>query len=85
RGVTAVSADGELPRRLRIVGLIAGAERVQALAEAAADRRHDVLGRLLPADPGGFALAWLATAVYASAAAESLLLAAWTPDMSAAN
>ncbi|MFD8966538.1 hypothetical protein ACFV0C_16310 [Streptomyces sp. NPDC059568] len=85
RAVTAVSADGELPRRLRTVGLTAGAERLQALAEAAADRRHDVLGRLLPADPGGFALAWLATAVYASAAAESLLLAAWTPDMSAAN
>ncbi|MEV7681825.1 hypothetical protein AB0O64_25220 [Streptomyces sp. NPDC088341] len=85
RAVTAVSADGELPRRLRTVGLTAGAELVQSLAEAAADRRHDVLGRLLPADPRGFALAWLAAAVYASAAAESLLLAAWTPDIPAAN
>ncbi|WP_169922674.1 hypothetical protein, partial [Streptomyces lushanensis] len=85
RAVTAVSADGELPRRLRTVGLTGGAERVEALAEAAADRRHDVLGRLLPADPRGFALAWLATAVYVSAAAESLLLAAWTPDGSPAN
>ncbi|MFE4830459.1 hypothetical protein [Streptomyces sp. NPDC056672] len=85
RAVTAVSADGELPRRLRTVGLTAGAELVRSLAEAAADRRHDVLGRLLPADPRGFALAWLAAAVYASAAAESLLLAAWTPDMPAAN
>ncbi|MGW2056040.1 hypothetical protein ACWCOZ_19375 [Streptomyces sp. NPDC001840] len=83
RAVTAVSADGELPRRLRAVGLTTGAERVRALAEAAADRRHDVLGRLLPADPEKFALAWLAAAVYASAAAESLLLAAWTPDISA--
>ncbi|MGW6740476.1 hypothetical protein ACWGDX_06970 [Streptomyces sp. NPDC055025] len=85
RAVTAVSADGELPRRLRTVGLTAGAELVRSLAEAAADRRHDVLGRLLPADPRGFALAWLAAAVYVSAAAESLLLAAWTPDIPAAN
>ncbi|MFF1421762.1 hypothetical protein [Streptomyces sp. NPDC058280] len=83
RPVSAASADGELPRRLRAVGLTTGAQRVQALAEAAADRRHDVLGRLLPADPEGFALAWLAAAVYASAAAESLLLAAWSsPDIS---
>ncbi|MFI5757063.1 hypothetical protein [Streptomyces sp. NPDC051569] len=79
RAVSAASADGELPRRLRAVGLTTGAERIQALAEAASARRHDVLGRLLPADPEGFALAWLAAAVYATAATESLLLAAWTP------
>ncbi|MFJ5109549.1 hypothetical protein ACIQAD_02660 [Streptomyces sp. NPDC088551] len=79
RAVTAASADDELPRRLRAVGLTTGARRVEALTEAAADRRHDVLGRLLPADPGGFALAWLSAAVYASAATESLLVAAWTP------
>ncbi|QIQ04941.1 hypothetical protein [Streptomyces liangshanensis] len=85
RAVAAAAGDGELPRRLRAVGLTTGAQRVQALAEAAADRRHDVLGRLLPADPTGFARAWLAAAVYASAAAESLLLAAWTPAEPAAN
>ncbi|MGW6598581.1 hypothetical protein [Streptomyces sp. NPDC055036] len=85
RAVSALSADDELPRRLRAVGLTTGARRVEALTDAAADRRHDVLGRLLPADPGGFALAWLAAAVYASAATESLLLAAWTPPDISAN
>ncbi|WP_326612338.1 hypothetical protein OG949_26135 [Streptomyces scopuliridis] len=85
RAVSAASADGELPRRLRAVGLSTGAQRVEALTDAAADRRHDVLGRLLPADPRGFALAWLATAVYAAAATESLLLAAWTPPDISAN
>ncbi|MCL7377245.1 hypothetical protein [Streptomyces sp. 35G-GA-8] len=85
RAVSALSADDELPRRLRAVGLTTGARRVEALTDAAGDRRHDVLGRLLPADPGGFALAWLAAAVYASAATESLLLAAWTPPDISAN
>ncbi|AXG77718.1 hypothetical protein DVK44_08440 [Streptomyces paludis] len=79
RAVTAAAADGELPRRLRAVGLTTGARLAEALTEAAADRRHDALGRLLPADPEGFALAWLAAAVYSGAAAESLLLAAWKP------
>ncbi|MFE4535855.1 hypothetical protein ACFRKB_12340 [Streptomyces scopuliridis] len=85
RAVSAASADGELPRRLRAVGLTTGARRVEALTDAAADRRHDVLGRLLPADPGGFALAWLAASVYVSAATASLLLAAWTPPDISAN
>ncbi|MFJ9028741.1 hypothetical protein ACIRQP_09490 [Streptomyces sp. NPDC102274] len=67
------------------MGLTTGAQRVEALTDAAADRRHDVLGRLLPADPGGFALAWPAAAVYASAATESLLVAAWTPADISAN
>ncbi|MER7047276.1 hypothetical protein [Streptomyces jumonjinensis] len=83
RAVTAASADGELPRRLAAAGLTTGAECARALAETAADRRHDALGRLLPADPGAFATAWLAAAVYASAAARSLIPAAWashTPE-----
>ncbi|MEV6396746.1 hypothetical protein AB0M39_18490 [Streptomyces sp. NPDC051907] len=79
RAVTAAGADGELPRRLRAAGLATGAKCARALAEAAADRRHDALGRLLPADPEAFAAAWLAAAVYASAASRSLLLAAWSP------
>ena len=78
RAVTAASADGELPRRLRAVGLTTGAECARSLAETAADRRHDALGRLLPADPDAFAEAWLATALYSSAAVRSLLLAAWS-------
>ncbi|MFC9426591.1 hypothetical protein [Streptomyces sp. NPDC056987] len=79
RAVSAAAVADELPRRLRAVGLTTGARRALALAEAAADRRHDVLGRLLPADPEGFALAWLTASVYTAAAAESLLLAAWAP------
>ncbi|MFE3829027.1 hypothetical protein [Streptomyces sp. NPDC059092] len=79
RAVSAAAVEDELPRRLRAVGLTTGAERALALAEAAADRRHDVLGRLLPADPEGFALAWLAASVYTAAATEALLLAAWSP------
>ncbi|MFF8956123.1 hypothetical protein [Streptomyces sp. NPDC014894] len=78
RAVTAAAADGELPRRLRAVGLTTGAECARALAETAADRRHDALGRLLPADPDAFAAAWLAASVYASAATRSLLPAAWS-------
>ncbi|WP_406402568.1 hypothetical protein OH805_25445 [Streptomyces sp. NBC_00879] len=78
RAVTAAAADGELPRRLRAVGLTTGAQCAQSLADAAADRRHDPLGRLLPADPDAFAAAWLAAAVYCSAAARSLLPAAWS-------
>ncbi|MFJ2557078.1 MULTISPECIES: hypothetical protein [unclassified Streptomyces] len=79
RAVSAAAVEDELPRRLRAVGLTTGAQRALALAEAAADRRHDVLGRLLPADPEGFALAWLAASVYTAAATETLLLAAWAP------
>lgn len=78
RAVTAAAADGELPRRLRSVGLTTGANCARSLSEAAADRRHDALGRLFPADPDAFASAWLAAAVYSSAAARSILLAAWS-------
>lgn len=84
RGVTAASADGELPRRLEAVGLATGAQCARALLDAAAERRHDALGRLLPADPDRFAAAWLTAATYASAAARSLLPAAWTTDDSPA-
>ncbi|MEU9606945.1 hypothetical protein [Streptomyces sp. NPDC048057] len=79
RAVMAASADDELPRRLRAVGLSSGAECIRALAGAAADRRRDGLGRLLPADPDGFATAWLAASVYATAATRSLLPALWSP------
>ncbi|MEV7091130.1 hypothetical protein AB0O07_35595 [Streptomyces sp. NPDC093085] len=79
RAVAAAAVDDDLPRRLRAVGLATGAQRAAALAEAAADRRHDALGRLLPADPEGFALAWLAASVYTAAATEALVRAAWEP------
>ncbi|MFJ2767163.1 hypothetical protein [Streptomyces sp. NPDC087300] len=79
RAVAALDTGGELPRRLRAVGLATGAACAQRLTDAAADRRHDVLGRLLPADPRAYAEAWLATARYARAASTSLLTAAWEP------
>ncbi|MFH8615591.1 hypothetical protein ACH4E8_11035 [Streptomyces sp. NPDC017979] len=78
RAVTA-AADDELPRRLRAVGLSSGAECIRALAGAAAERRRDGLGRLLPADPDAFATAWLAASVYATAATRSLLPTLWSP------
>ncbi|MET9804319.1 hypothetical protein [Streptomyces sp. NPDC006368] len=79
RSLAAAAADGELPRRLRAVGLTTGARCARELQDAAAARSRDALGRLLPADPGAFARAWLAAAVYASAATRSLLSAAWSP------
>ncbi|MEU5974146.1 hypothetical protein [Streptomyces sp. NPDC047315] len=79
RAVMAASADDELPGRLRAVGLSSGAECIRALSGAAAERRRDGLGRLLPADPDRFAAAWLVAAVYATAAARSLLPALWSP------
>ncbi|MFF9864013.1 hypothetical protein ACF1G0_01045 [Streptomyces sp. NPDC013953] len=77
RAVTAAAADGELPRRLRAVGLSTGAGCARALEEASSARGRDALGRLTPADPDVFARAWLAASVYVSAAARSLLSAAW--------
>ncbi|MER6126035.1 hypothetical protein ABT173_26095 [Streptomyces sp. NPDC001795] len=80
RTVIAVAADTELPYRLRSVGLVTGAGCAQAMTRAAADRRHDPLGRLRPSDPEAYAHAWLAAFLYASAATTSLLTAAWTPE-----
>ncbi|MGW1884851.1 hypothetical protein [Streptomyces sp. NPDC001970] len=80
RPVTAASADAELPRRLRAVGLATGAACADALLASAAARRHDALGRLLPADPEAFAEAWLSASLYVSAATKSLLLSAWSPS-----
>ncbi|MFE9096820.1 hypothetical protein [Streptomyces sp. NPDC007264] len=80
RAVVAVAGDGGLPRRLRTVGLATGADCVRALARAAADRRHDPLGRLRAADPEAYARAWVAAFLYTSVATASLLTAAWTPD-----
>jgi hypothetical protein len=80
RAVTALAADNELPRRLRSVGLVTGADCAQGLTRAAADRRHDRLGRLRPTDPETYADAWLAAFLYASAATSSVLTAGWTPE-----
>lgn len=79
RAVAAADTGGELPRRLRAVGLTTAALCAGRLTDTAADRTHDALGRLRPADPHAYAEAWLAASLYARAATASLLTAAWTP------
>lgn len=79
RPVAAADTDGDLPRRLSAVGLSTAAHCARRLTDTAADRRHDALGRLRPADPEAYAEAWLATSLYTRAATASLLTAGWTP------
>ncbi|MFG2278555.1 hypothetical protein ACGFNQ_07715 [Streptomyces asoensis] len=63
--------------RLRNVGLVTAADLLDELRSAAADRSRDAFGRLLPADPGRFARAWLASAVYTDEVERALCAAAW--------
>ncbi|WP_329131791.1 hypothetical protein OG552_11200 [Streptomyces sp. NBC_01476] len=77
RAVAAVAADPALPGRLRAAGLPTAAACAAALSAAARARRPDALGAMLPADPDAFATAWLAAAVYLSAAARDFTTAAW--------
>ncbi|MFG3548921.1 hypothetical protein [Streptomyces sp. NPDC047725] len=67
-------ADG---RRLRRCGLATAADLLDELHAAAAVRARDSFGRLLPADPGRFARAWLAAAVYVEELDRALCAAAW--------
>ncbi|MGW6925466.1 hypothetical protein ACWGA9_30030 [Streptomyces sp. NPDC054950] len=66
--------------RLRRVGLATAGELLGELRSAAADRSRDAFGRLLPADPGRFAHAWLAAAVYTDEVERALCAAAWGAD-----
>ncbi|MEU9433080.1 hypothetical protein [Streptomyces sp. NPDC048252] len=66
--------------RLRRVGLATAGELLGELRSAAADRSRDAFGRLLPADPGRFAQAWLAAAVYTGEVERALCAAAWGAD-----
>ncbi|MDR6975142.1 hypothetical protein J2X68_001826 [Streptomyces sp. 3330] len=66
--------------RLRRVGLATAGELLDELGSAAADRSRDAFGRLLPADPGRFARAWLAAAVYTGEVERALCAAAWGAD-----
>ncbi|MFF3950307.1 hypothetical protein ACFYYN_36695 [Streptomyces sp. NPDC001902] len=70
-------------RRLRRAALPTAADLLQDLHRAAADRGRDPFGRLLPADTDRFALAWLASAVYADELSRALCAAAWGADPSA--
>ncbi|MGY1456452.1 hypothetical protein [Streptomyces sp. SS8] len=68
------SGDGA---RLRRLGLATGADLLDGLHAAAADRSRDAFGRLLPADTGRFARAWLAAAVYLGTVERALCASAW--------
>ncbi|WP_317441923.1 hypothetical protein [Streptomyces collinus] len=64
-------------RRLGRHGLATAGDLLGELHAAAAERARDVFGRLLPADPGRFARAWLAAARYTDELDRALCAAAW--------
>ncbi|MER7918513.1 MULTISPECIES: hypothetical protein [unclassified Streptomyces] len=79
RAVLALPGDTRADAgRLRRCGLATAAELLTDLRSAAANRAHDVFGRLRPADPDRFARAWLAAAHYTAELDRALCLAAWT-------
>jgi hypothetical protein len=63
--------------RLRGHGLATAADLLDELHSAAPARARDPFGRLLPADTGRFARAWLAAAVYTDEVDRALCAAAW--------
>lgn len=63
--------------RLRRVGLGTAADLLDELHAAASDRSRDAFGRLLPADTGRFARAWLAASLYTAEVERALCAAAW--------
>ncbi|MET9356228.1 hypothetical protein ABZY14_25065 [Streptomyces sp. NPDC006617] len=63
--------------RLRRYGLGTAGELLAELHATAAERARDPFGRLLPADTGRFAHAWLGAAVYAEEVDRALCAAAW--------
>ncbi|MFG3208287.1 hypothetical protein [Streptomyces tendae] len=63
--------------RLRRCGLGTAGELLTALHASAAERARDPFGRLLPADTGRFATAWLGAAVYTEEVDRALCAAAW--------
>ncbi|GHA22410.1 MULTISPECIES: hypothetical protein [Streptomyces] len=63
--------------RLRRCGLGTAGELLAELHATAAERARDPFGRLLPADTGRFARAWLGAAVYTEEVDRALCAAAW--------
>ncbi|MFF4472542.1 hypothetical protein ACFYZ3_23630 [Streptomyces sp. NPDC001599] len=63
--------------RLRRYGLGTAGELLAELHATAVERARDPFGRLLPADTGRFAHAWLGAAVYAQEVDRALCAAAW--------
>ncbi|WP_399882326.1 hypothetical protein ACGH7X_05920 [Streptomyces sp. BBFR51] len=78
------SRDSEVTR-LRRYGLGTAGELLAELHATAAQRARDPFGRLLPADTGRFAQAWLGAAVYTEEVDRSLCAAAWGADLRPAN
>ncbi|MFF5147133.1 hypothetical protein ACFY6U_46740 [Streptomyces sp. NPDC013157] len=64
-------------RRLHQHGLGTAGDILDALLAAAAERSRDAFGRLLPADTGRFARAWLTAARYTDEVDRVLCAAAW--------
>ncbi|MEU6192134.1 hypothetical protein [Streptomyces sp. NPDC047061] len=64
-------------RRLHRHGLGTAGDILDELLAATAERSRDVFGRLLPADTGRFARAWLAAARYTDEVDRVLCAAAW--------
>ncbi|WP_235882267.1 hypothetical protein [Streptomyces apricus] len=78
RRVLALPGDSAADaRRLRRYGLACAGDLLDDLHAAAADRSRDVFGRLVAADAGRFARAWLAAAHYAEEVDRALCAAAW--------
>ncbi|MEV7323224.1 hypothetical protein [Streptomyces sp. NPDC093970] len=63
--------------RLRRYGLATAGDILDELLAAAAERSRDAFGRLLPADTGRFARAWLTAARYVDEVDRALCAAAW--------
>lgn len=63
--------------RLRRYGLGTAGELLAELHDTAAQRARDPFGRLLPADTGRFARAWLGAALYTEEVDRALCAAAW--------
>ncbi|MQY14064.1 hypothetical protein SRB5_42250 [Streptomyces sp. RB5] len=77
RRALALPGGADDTRALRRAGLVTAAELLAGLRGAAADRGRDHFGRLLPADGGQFARAWLGAALYSEEAARRLCRTAW--------
>ncbi|MFH8976901.1 hypothetical protein [Streptomyces sp. NPDC017890] len=86
RRVLAFPGNGDTEgTRLRRHGLATAGELLTELRAAAADRARDPFGRLLPADTGRFARAWLGAAVHTEELDRILCAAAWGADLTAAT
>ncbi|MFI9770438.1 hypothetical protein ACIHJG_26710 [Streptomyces sp. NPDC052415] len=64
-------------RRLGRAGLATAGDLLDELHAAAAERDRDAFGRLIPADAGRFARAWLGAAQYTAEVDRALCAAAW--------